>query len=131
MLIVLMGAFSMQLILAWGDLGAVGLVFLRMVFITTILAAVLGIIYHYRAWCVICPMGTLAHFVSAMEPVKARIKHITFNAENCVSCKICSKDCPVGIDLLKFKEEGKVLSADYLKCRLCMEKCPKKSLYVA
>lgn len=58
-LIMLMSFFAVQLALAWGDWVAIGLVFVRMVLLTTIIDVILGIYYHQRTWCAFCPMGTM------------------------------------------------------------------------
>ncbi len=130
-LVLLMGGFAAQIFFVWGSIVAVGAVFVRMIIITTLLAIVLGIIFNQRTWCTICPMGTMAHYVAKIKPINRRIKHVTFEKQKCVDCKICSKNCPIGIDVLKHKEKGKVTHADCLKCQVCVEKCPKNSLYIA
>lgn len=127
----LMGGFAIQLFMAWGDIGAVGAVFVRMIIITTLLTILLGTIFNQRTWCTICPMGTMAHYVAKIKPVNGRINHVTFDKQKCVNCKICSKSCPVGIDVLKHKDTGKVEHPDCMKCRVCVEKCPKDSLHIA
>lgn len=130
-LIVLMSAFLVQLVFVWGNGMAVGQVFVRMIIITTLLAIILGGIYNQRAWCLICPMGTMAHFAAKMESVKQRLTYITFVKGKCIDCKLCVKNCPINIDVPTYKPEGKVANADCLKCLSCVEKCPKGSLYVA
>lgn len=45
---------------AGGNLVAIGLVFVRLVSLTTAIAIVLGYIYSQRTWCGFCPMGFLA-----------------------------------------------------------------------
>lgn len=130
-LILLMGAFATQLIFAWGNLLEIGRVFVRMILITTGITIALGVIFSQRAWCAICPMGTMAHFVSKLAAKGGKIKYVTFSKDKCVSCKLCSKSCPIGIDVLGHKTDGKVINADCLKCNVCVQKCPKKSLYVA
>lgn len=127
----LMGGFAVQLFIAWGNISAVGAVFVRMIIITTILSVLLGITFNHRTWCTICPMGTMAHFISKSKNVNKRIGHVTFDKQKCVGCKVCTKSCPVGIDVLKHKDLGKVAHADCLKCEVCIEKCPKDSLYIA
>lgn len=127
----LMGAFILQLFFVWGSWTAAGLVFIRMVLLTTALAVVLGIIFSPRTWCVICPMGTMAHFVTRQTTGSSGIKYITFEQEKCVDCKSCSKACPLEIDVLSHKKQGKVTNADCLKCEACIAHCPKKSLYIA
>lgn len=129
-LVLLMGAFLIQIRLAWGNLAAVGLVFVRMVIITTLLGILLGMIFDYRAWCVICPMGTMARLVAGMKKVSDRISYITFIKDQCVDCKLCSRYCPVGIDVPTYRKQGLVDHGDCLKCQVCVGKCPKQSLYV-
>ena len=127
----LMGAFAVQFVLAWGDWLTIGQVFVRMILLTTLAAILLGVLYNQRAWCLICPMGTMAHWVSGTPAVKNNIPHIVFQKEKCIDCKLCSKHCPVEIRVHAYHEKGKVLNADCLKCQTCIAKCPKKSLYVA
>lgn len=129
-LILLMGAFAVQLTLAWGSIDAIGMVFVRMILITTVLAIILGTVYHHRTWCTICPMGTLASYAAGVKSISKRTKHVTFNAAACINCRICSKSCPMGIDVLKYKVQGSVVHPDCLKCEVCVDKCPKKALCI-
>ncbi|MCK5306865.1 MAG: 4Fe-4S binding protein [Candidatus Omnitrophica bacterium] len=50
---------TFRIILTGGNLIAVGAVFVRICLVTTIIAIVLGVLMKQRAWCMICPMGTL------------------------------------------------------------------------
>lgn len=129
-LVLLMGAFFIQLRLAWGNLAAVGLVFVRMVIITTLLGILFGIVYSSRTWCVICPMGTMAHLVAGMKKVRDQINHVTFIKDQCIDCKLCSRSCPMGIDVAVYREQGRVEHGDCLKCLVCVDKCPKKALFL-
>ncbi len=129
-LILLMGAFAIQIILAWGSLVAVGFVFVRMVLLTTLLGIILGIIYNYRTWCVICPMGTMANWVARLKNVSIRLRRVTFLKELCIDCKLCSRYCPIGIDVAACREAGRIEDGDCLQCRVCVEKCPKQSLFI-
>ncbi len=130
-LVLLMSAFAVQLVLAWGSLESVGFVFVRMIIVTTLITIILGVLYSQRTWCVICPMGTMASWVTraaAKGPTAKTNKKITFEKEKCVSCKLCSKACPVGIDVLSYKAIGEVQAPDCLKCNECVYKCPKSCL---
>ena len=110
---------------------AVGQVFVRMVLLTTMVTVLLGSIYQPRTWCLICPMGTMAHFVAGTKAVRSRIKQVSFHQEKCIDCKLCSKSCPVQIDVYSHKAAGRLEDGDCLKCCTCVVKCPKNSLYVA
>lgn len=129
-LIILMSAFIIQLTLAWGNMVKIGEVFVRMILITTVITIILGIIYNQRTWCVFCPMGTMAYYVTKIK-AGFKIKHITFEKDKCINCKLCTKTCPMGIDILSCKNEGKVTDPNCLKCNACVEKCPKNALYEA
>lgn len=126
-----MGAFVLQIVFAWGSFAAISFVFIRMIIVTTVITIILGIAYNQRTWCMICPMGTMAHYVAKFELFKSKFTHVAFDKNKCVDCKICSKNCPIGVDVLSHKNAGKVMDADCIKCSACVEKCPKKSLYIA
>ncbi|HYH04942.1 MAG TPA: 4Fe-4S binding protein [Bacillota bacterium] len=127
-LVVLMSAFAIQIALAWGNLAAVGMVFWRMIVITTLITVLLGTFYHQRSWCRICPMGTLAGYVANLRSFRKRIQQVRFQKEKCIDCKICTKSCPVAINVHGFKEFGQVSDSDCLKCRACIAQCPKQAL---
>ena len=67
--VLLMAMFTVQLLLA-GSLSEAGFVFVRMVFITTVAALLLGALFGRRTWCSVCPMGTLAGAASRMARKK-------------------------------------------------------------
>jgi len=129
-LAMIMSGFGIQLFFSWGNIVSVGQIFMRMIIITTLLSIVLGIGFSPRTWCLICPMGTIAHFVTKGVSTKRNFGHIGFVKERCIDCRLCVKSCPVNIDILSFKLEGRVNHADCLQCVSCVEKCPKKALYV-
>jgi ferredoxin-type protein NapH len=127
-LVLLMSAFAIQLSRAWGNPVAVGQVFVRMIIITTLITIVLGLFYQPRTWCRICPMGTLAYFITKLRLLPIKPKLISFQKNACVGCKICNKNCPMNIDVASFKTTGQVTHPDCLKCNACVAKCPKKAL---
>lgn len=123
-LLLIMVLFSVQMYYAWGNLEAMGMVFLRVIFLTTLVGIVLGLIYHQRTWCSFCPMGTLASWVAAKKkPMPLMV------ADSCIGCKLCTKVCPLQLTpyTAKGSSEG-FTDADCLKCGRCVEKCPKKAL---
>jgi len=128
---IVMGVFVLQMVFAWGNLIDVSFVFVRMIIVTTVITIILGVVYNQRTWCMICPMGTMAHYVSKLQLSKSKTKNVSFEQKKCVDCRICSKSCPVGVDVLSYKSSGEVTDADCIKCSQCVEKCPKKSLNIA
>ena len=127
-LAVLMGAFAVQLTHAWGDLSKVGMVFVRMILITTALTVVLGFFFKPRAWCAFCPMGTMARYVSQAKRKPSR--RVELDAEKCVSCGLCNKACPMEIDVRSCREAGGVDAPDCIRCGLCAQRCPKGALHI-
>ncbi len=99
-----------------------GKVFWRMCAITTSIAVVLGILIHQRTWCRFCPIGTLAS-------VFGRGKYLLrINSKICEECKTCEKTCSMGLSIVSYKQEGRMLDPDCIKCSECAWACPKKAL---
>jgi polyferredoxin len=72
----MMAAFGAQLSFAFIRNESAGMIFIRMVTVTSIIAVVLGALFGRRTWCAVCPMGTLAGIASRKRktsPVPSRI----------------------------------------------------------
>lgn len=107
----------------WGNLYGIGMVFYRIIVVTTIVGIVLSFFYNHRTWCSFCPMGSIAAFISSIRGSKKVLEV----SSSCVSCKICDKKCPMGISPYEYK--GEVLShPDCIQCSNCAIACPKKSI---
>jgi ferredoxin-type protein NapH len=65
--IVIMSSFIFQIIRAGGSVKAIGLVFVIMCAVSTVIATILGIITKHRAWCMICPMGFLQEKIDKIK----------------------------------------------------------------
>lgn len=118
-LVLIMGLFAWQMVNAWPSPSAMGLVFLRVIFITTLIGVVLAVKFSPRTWCSFCPMGTLAALFSrGKQPIRV--------ARSCVSCGICAEACPM--DLSPYKQGDAFTEPDCIKCGVCVASCPKKAL---
>ncbi len=120
MLLVIFVVFGVQMYYAWPNLDAIGLVFLKIILITTLFGAVLALLYSPRTWCNFCPMGTLASWVSDDKKPLAV-------ANTCVSCKLCAKVCPMQLEPYQAKG-SQFIDSDCIKCEECIHACPRKSL---
>jgi len=107
---------TLQTIKYWPDPVQIGKVFMVILTTTTVIGIILGLIFHQRNWCYLCPIGTMTNlFGKNKYPLK-------FNSNNCVNCKLCAKACPMQI------EPNVSLSDDCLKCKTCVNVCPQKAL---
>ena len=121
---VMMGFMTTRLIMAWGDVNAVGGVFRTMWIVSMTLAIGLGIYFKSRVWCTICPMGL-------MQGVASTSTYLLTVDDTCIECKKCQKVCPIGTYPGSYRKEsgfGQVPSVECLRCFNCITNCPKKSL---
>lgn len=82
---------TIQLIKCWPDPYKIGMFFVVLLTVTTILGLILALIFHQRAWCCFCPIGSLGNWVG-------KNKHLLkINPKLCTECKLCYKVCPIQI----------------------------------
>ncbi|MDD5430058.1 MAG: 4Fe-4S binding protein [Candidatus Omnitrophica bacterium] len=68
-----MAVFIIQFIKADKNIYTIGFVFVRMCLVTTLIAIVTGVPFISRAWCVICPMGTLQAKINSFNKKKRQV----------------------------------------------------------
>ncbi len=94
----------------WAE-SAVGLIILAI--------TIIGSIFYDRFFCkTLCPMGALYGLVGKISPYK-----VVRNSDTCVDCGMCSKACPVNIDVQHLEQ---VKTAECLSCQSCVLSCPQK-----
>ena len=117
MVLFILTVFSVQMYFAWGQPAAIGLVFLRLIMVTTLAGLILAAIYHERTWCNFCPMGTMASWLSRRKmPLQV--------ADTCVRCNLCTRACPLGLTPYA-AQDGLFSHPDCLKCGRCIAACPR------
>jgi len=78
--------------------------------------AIIGL-FVQRSWCkYACPVGAILGVFSGLSPTS-----ITRNAERCIDCHICSRICPMTIDVANL---SRVCKIDCQTCIKCIEACP-------
>jgi len=65
-------------------------------------------------------LGTLLHIPSLYVAIK--------NSEECKDCKLCTRVCPMSIDVYNHIEGKIKLPNNCIQCGLCIDKCPKDVL---
>lgn len=128
MVLFIFAMFGVQMYSAWGDWGAMGMVFWKIIVITTIAGIILSFIYAPRTWCSMCPMGTLSSWASPEKaPLPAGFSNIRVDATCQMKCRSCARVCPMQITPYDARgmEEG-YLHPDCIKCGKCTIACPLK-----
>ncbi|WP_019880052.1 4Fe-4S binding protein [Succinispira mobilis] len=119
--LILMSLFTLQLFSVPNSLESLGLVFIKVIFLTSLLGIILGLYYIPRTWCMFCPMGSLSKFLSLSRTQNLFVK------KNCIDCKKCSKVCP--LHLQPYLDKGTFFqNSDCLKCGKCISNCPVNAL---
>ena len=80
-----------------------------------------------RAFCkYICPIPTLQKITARFSLLKIEVE-----PDKCIECGLCEEHCPMGIKILKYKNEGKrVLSSECIFCQNCQDICPQEAVDV-
>lgn len=80
---------------------------------------IIGSFVYDRFFCkYLCPAGAFYAIIGKISPT-----HVERNNDACIHCNLCSKVCPVNLDVAKM---DKVTSAECINCNECVNVCPKK-----
>jgi len=123
-LVLLMLILVSNIISRWPNPYLVGKFFAIMLSVTTVLGIILGLIFHQRSWCFVCPVGSFAGWVGH------RRNHLKISLELCNECQLCVKVCPMQIPPVEHKaKEKEIIQEDScIKCDLCVRICPNQAL---
>jgi ferredoxin len=111
-----------------------GFVFVVNYFVVTAVGVVLGIIINPRAWCSICPMGTMetiAFYIGGRLGFNNAEKSglLITDREKCIKCKKCARVCPMQLHpYLEFNHNDVFDNVNCIRCSTCVNNCPKKIL---
>ena len=79
---------------------------------------VLGSLFVERPWCrYACPLGAASGLLGKLSPV-----YIRRESDACTSCKICTKACPMGLEI---HTAATITSLDCIGCLECVGECPR------
>jgi ferredoxin-type protein NapH len=118
----LMAMLTVRITGLWPDFYAIGRFFVILLTVTTMAGIILALIFHQRAWCYVCPIGSMSSWVGKGK------RPLVLNREECTQCKLCGKECPMQLYPYDLKGGTMAGRQDCLKCGACVESCPKGAL---
>jgi polyferredoxin len=87
--------------------------------LVVLLLTLVGSLFVERPWCrYACPLGAISGLLGKLSPV-----YIKREAAACTSCKICTKACPMG---LQVHSVTTITSVDCISCLECVGECPRQ-----
>lgn len=92
-----------------------------------LLLIIISSLFVERAFCrYFCPLGGIFSLIS-----KSRIYKIKKDSTECINCNLCTKKCPMGINVDEETSiHGKVISSECIDCFKCIDTCKPKALYI-
>lgn len=115
--VALMGLMLFRVLRTEGVVDRIGMVFVSICLITTLIAILFGIVFAPRAWCTYCPMGTVQMFLGR------RKYQLIVDRDKCVDCGKCAIVCPMHLDINEILDRP-----DCIKCGRCVDVCPINAL---
>jgi polyferredoxin len=77
-----------------------------------------GALFVDRPWCrYACPLGAANGLIARLGPIR-----LERSASACVDCNLCTRSCPMGIDVARATT---ITSVDCIGCLECVEACPR------
>ncbi len=87
--------------------------------IIVLVIVLLASLFVERPWCRwLCPFGAVQGIIQLVSPWKIRR-----DSEKCIDCGLCSKACPMNIDVARKKA---VMDTRCNRCGECLAACPKE-----
>ncbi len=82
-----------------------------------LLVVLIGSVFVERPWCrYACPLGAVVGVVSQVSPVRLQREGAA-----CNGCNLCTKKCPVGIDVATATD---ITDTNCIMCLECVDNCP-------
>ncbi len=79
-----------------------------------------------RYGCLLAPFMTAGRL--AARTVGTPCLRLEAESEKCIDCKLCTKSCPMSIDVHGLVKGGDMFSPECISCGACVDVCPKSVL---
>ena len=80
---------------------------------------------HYVCW--MAPFMIIGRKVSNL--LKLPSLHLKVEKDKCVQCKLCSKKCPMSLDVDQMVSRGSMENTECILCGECTDACPNKVIH--
>ncbi len=100
--------------------------FLGPVFIIVIFTLIFGRRGFCHSFCPIAVMIMIGRGIRNLFRWPAL--HLEADEEKCTGCGICSKNCPMSLDVESMVREGRMENADCILCGSCVDGCPGNAI---
>jgi ferredoxin-type protein NapH len=74
----------------------------------------------------------MAPFMAIGTKIKNAIRypslHLESDSQKCVSCKLCTRNCPMGLDVHEMVKNEDMLNSECINCASCIDICPKNAI---
>ena len=86
-----------------------------------------------RGFChYFCPIAVIAIIGRMIRNlIRWPALHLSADAGQCTDCKICSKNCPMGLDVDIMVRKESMESIECILCGCCVDVCPKQAIRFA
>jgi ferredoxin-type protein NapH len=82
---------------------------------------------HYGCW--------MAPFMVIGTKIRNVFKwpslHLEANKDKCRSCKTCSKNCPMSLEVNRMVQKGSMVNSECILCGTCVDGCPEGAIEYA
>jgi polyferredoxin len=86
--------------------------------VIVLLVLIVASFFIERPWCrYACPLGAASGLLGKLSPV-----YLKREEDACTSCKLCTKSCPMGLNI---HDAQTIKSADCITCLECVGACPR------
>jgi ferredoxin-type protein NapH len=102
------------------------IIYFVVITVVTVMALVAGkrSFCHYACW--------MAPFMIIGTKIKDGLKipslHLTASTEKCSNCKLCSKQCPMSLEVDAMVNRNNMKNSECILCGQCVDSCPRKAI---
>jgi ferredoxin len=80
---------------------------------------------HYVCW--MAPFMIIARWLR--NRVRWPALALRVEKDKCISCKICTRNCPMSLDVMGMTLQGKLEHSECILCGTCVDTCPKDVIH--